>query len=70
MGESKRKDILFEEDFNINDKKKIELYKKYGLQGDIIDGEPESVASQINIVGKCKDFGGTSITANIYEVIV
>jgi len=69
MGEEKN-GILLEENFNINDKKKIELYKKYGLEDDIIDGEPESVASQINVIGKCKDFGGTGITAVIYEVLV
>ncbi len=70
MGEARRDGMLLEEDFNINDKKKIELYKKYGLQDDIIDGEPESVATQINIIGKCKDFAGTGITAIIYEVVV
>jgi len=69
MGEEK-KGMLLEENFNINDKKKKELYKKYGLEDDIIDGEPESVASQINIIGKCKDFGGAGITAVIYEVLV
>ena len=69
MGEEKN-GLLLEENFNINDKKKIELYKKYGLEDDIIDGEPESVASQINVIGKCKDFGGTGIIAVIYEVLV
>ena len=71
MGEPRRGgDLLLEENFTISDKKKKELYKKYGLEDEIIDGEPQDVATQINVIGTCDNFGGAGIRAKVYEVIV
>lgn len=59
-----RRDVIGEEEFRLSKSKKQELLAKNGFDKD------DDPFYQIQLIGECKGFGGTKVTAIVYLIII